>query len=137
MISDYAGSDWLVPHFGAQKTAVVAVNCSTPLCVLDAVSITSAGYPPDIPAIRVYAGRVSGATIFAGNSDTWSTHGVQDINGLPIGTWKMTKGAGWEMSGPVTQGNGHPTSALTFTVSGEVCSGISRSRLTMWFTSNH
>eukprot|EP01048_Picozoa_sp_COSAG05_P029187 COSAG05_NODE_9462_length_622_cov_1.158700_1_plen_113_part_01 len=40
MIADYAGSDWLVPHFGAKHSGVIGVNCSTPNCVLDAVSIT-------------------------------------------------------------------------------------------------
>ena len=109
----------LKPHFGAAKSGIIGVNCSTPLCVLDAVSITSAGYPPGIPAVRVYAGRVSGTTIIGGDSSIWSVGGVQDEAGLPTGIWKQAQQAGWAMSGPITRGNGQPTAALTFVVSGE------------------
>eukprot|EP01052_Picozoa_sp_SAG31_P033335 SAG31_NODE_3753_length_3920_cov_7.141848_2_plen_330_part_00 len=120
LISDYASADWLKPHFiDAAASGVIGVNCSTPNCVLDAVSISSAGYPPGIPAIRVYAGRVTGTTINGGDSETWSVGGVVNEAGLPTGTFKKARQAGWSMSGPMRQGNGELTEALSFTVSGE------------------
>ena len=119
VVSHYMSADWLTPHFGAKKSGVVAINCSAPLCQLDGVTIASAGFPPSIPAVRVYAGRVTGTTILAGADKVWSVGGVEDASGLPIGTFKITDGAGWRLSGPAMQGNGEPTSALTFSVSGE------------------
>ena len=119
LISDYAGSDWLKPHFGSPTAQVISVNISTPLASVDAITIASAGYPNFIPAVRVYAGRLTGTTILAGDGKLWSTNGVVDHLGLPIGTWKMADQAGWLMSGPSIMGNGQHTAALTFTVSGE------------------
>ena len=119
VVENYMSADWLAPHFGAAKSGVVAINCSAPLCQLDGVTITSAGFPAGIPAVRVYAGRVTGTTIVAGESNVWSVGGVEDASDRPVGTFKITDGAGWRMSGPTTQGNGKPTSALAFSVSGE------------------
>ena len=98
---------------------LISVNISTPLASVDAITVASAGYPNFIPAVRVYAGRLTGTTILAGDGKAWSTYGVVDHLGLPVGTWKMADQAGWLMSGPSIMGNGQHTAALTFTVSGE------------------
>ena len=76
-IQDYAGSDWLKPHFGSPVSSIISVNITTPLASVDAVNIMSVGYPNFIPAVRVYAGRLTGTTILAGDGKLWSVNGVQ------------------------------------------------------------
>jgi hypothetical protein len=116
-------ADPLPPHFGALTRSgkpgysVVSVNCSQPrgpggpACAIDGLTISSAGLPLGLVAVRVYAGHVQGTTILSAAS-RYSGHSVVDRHNLPIGTWKETKGAGWLMSGLKSE------PALTFTVSG-------------------
>jgi hypothetical protein len=84
------GADSLQPHFGSPLPALVAINCSTYLCRLDGFTITAAGLPAAMPAVRVYEGLVYGTTIFAGEFDVYGVLGVMDRHGLPTGTWKIT-----------------------------------------------
>ena len=115
IIRDYMDADSLVPHFGAGDKPLVSINCSlnsvpNPItepdgpsgCSFDGLSIESAGFPPGAPAVRVYAGTVTGVTIVAASSRVYSELDVVDKHGLPTGEWKETSGAGWLMSGPNT-----------------------------------
>ena len=81
-------------------------------CQLSSSSGTAAGFPPESPAVRVYAGSIIGTTIIAAASGVYSELGVKDAHGLPTGEWKQSNGAGWLMSG------GDTTPALTFLPSG-------------------
>ena len=113
IIRDYMNADSLVPHFGVGDKPIVSINCSLNSvpdpkmepggpsgCSFDGLSIESAGLPPGQPAVRVYAGTVTGTTIVAASSGVYSELNVVDKHGLPTGDWKETSGVGWLMSGP-------------------------------------
>ena len=107
VIRDFMMADALPPHFGtAAQSPIVSINCTQSSCKFDGLSIESAGMLP--VAVRSYAGGVTGTTIIAAGSGTYSAQGVVDARGLPTGTWKQTSGAGWLMSG------GQGTEALSF-----------------------
>ena len=94
VIRDFMMADALPPHFGtAAQSPIVSINCTQSSCKFDGLSIESAGMLP--VAVRSYAGGVTGTTIIAAGSGTYSAQGVVDARGLPTGTWKQTSGAGW------------------------------------------
>jgi hypothetical protein len=99
-ITDYMNADNLTPHFGRGPAPVVSINCSAPACKINGLSISMAGlFDGGGPAVRCYAGSVAGTELIGADSHVYQAGFVMDADGLPVGSWKASTGAGWRMVG--------------------------------------
>eukprot|EP01051_Picozoa_sp_SAG22_P008784 SAG22_NODE_691_length_7888_cov_6.740788_4_plen_448_part_00 len=127
-ITDYMDADNLKPNFGTGPPPVVSINCSAPRCKINGLSISMAGlFDGGGPAVRCYAGSsVAGTELVGADSNIYQAGFVVDAQGLPVGSWKASTGAGWRMVGSrpeCSPAHGPPPHGCS-----KNCEGISESK---------